>query len=233
MTPTLTAAEFEARLRAMATDEQRVKYKRFFPGDESLVGVPMGAVFALARENLAMPVTDIELLLESETHESRAGACSVMGKAATAKRVSPDRHRELYELYLRRHDRINTWDLVDLTAYQVAGSFLVHKPRTPLDELAASAFWPERRSAIVATGAFLKRGEIDDTLRIATTLAEDDVELVQKGVGWMLRYAGDVDQTALLAFLDEHAVHMSRTAVRAATEKLDKPTRARYAGLTR
>ncbi|WP_299166211.1 DNA alkylation repair protein [uncultured Arthrobacter sp.] len=169
MTESASAAGFEAKLRTLATTEQRTKYKRFFPGDDSLIGVRMGDVFALAKQNLTMPVSEIELLLESETHEVRVGACSIMGKAASVKKLAFERHRELYELYLRRHDSINSWDLVDLAAHQVVGSWLVDKSRAPLDNLAASAFWPERRSAIVATAAFLKRGEVADTLRLATT----------------------------------------------------------------
>lgn len=226
----MDAAEFESRLRAMATEEQRIKYQRFFPGDESLIGVRMGDAFALAKQNLSMPVADLEVLLESETHEVRVGAVSIMGKAASAKKVPPERHHELYNLYLRRHDRINSWDLVDLGAYQVIGSWLVDKSRSQLDVLASSSFWPERRTAIVATAAFLGRGEVADTLRIAAVLADDSEELVQKGVGWMLRYVGDKDPAALLGFLDEHAPRMARVAVRAATEKLDKPVRARYVG---
>lgn len=232
MSESLSAAEFEIRLRELATEEQRTKYQRFFPGDNSLIGVRMGDVFALAKQNLTMGTPEIEQLLESETHEVRVGACSIMGKAATAKKVSPERHGELYDLCLRRHDRINSWDLVDLVAYQVVGSWLLNRSRSPLDDLAVSTFWPRRRSAIVATAAFLKRGEVADTLRIAAILTHDEEEFVQKGVGWMLRYVGDSDEPALLAFLDEHGPQMARSAVRAATEKLAKPIRDRYVGRT-
>ncbi len=228
MTDAPAAATFEAELRRLATPEQKEKYKRFFPGDDSLIGVRMGDVFALAKGALAMPAREIERLLESDVHEVRAGACSIMGKAASHKRVSVDRHRELYELYLRRHDRIDSWDLVDLAAYQVVGSWLVDKPRDPLRVLADSSFWPERRSAIVATAAFIRRREVGDTFSIAETLVNDDQELVQKGVGWMLRYAGDVDRAALLRFLDTHAATMPRPMLRYAIEKLDKPVRADY-----
>ena len=230
MTDDAPAAVFQRDLLALATAEQRQKYTRYFPGDESLVGVRMGDVFALAGRSLAMSAGNIELLLESPIHEVRAGACSIMGKAATHRSVTSDRHRELYELYLRRHDRIDAWDLVDLAAHQVVGSWLVDKPRDPLYTLAESSFWPERRTAIVATAAFLRRSEITDTLHLARVLKGDDNDLVQKATGWMLRYAGDVDRDALLGFLDENAAGLSRVTVRAATEKFDKPTRALYLG---
>lgn len=223
-----TAAGFRNELEALANAEQRAKYTRYFPGDDSFIGVRMGDVFARAGRSLGMPVGEIETLLDSPVHEVRAGACSIMGKAATERRATASRQQELYELYLRRHDRIDSWDLVDLAAHQVLGTWLLDKPRDPLDGLAASAFWPERRSAIVATAAFLKRGDGADTLRLATTLVADDNDFVQKGTGWMLRYLGEVDRAALLGFLDEHAAAMPRVMLRYAIEKLDKPVRASY-----
>ena len=228
MTDESTAAHFQASLVARATAEQRQRYTRYFPGDDSFIGVRMGDVFALAGRALAMPVQGIETLLESTVHEVRAGACSIMGKAATHRKAGLDRREELYELYLRRHDRIDTWDLVDLGAHQVVGGWLVDKPRDPLYALAVSSFWPERRTAMVATAAFLRRGEITDTLKLARMLGADENDFVQKATGWMPRYLGDIDRDALLHFLDDAAAGLPRQTVRAATEKLDKPSRARY-----
>lgn len=188
----------------------------------------MADVFGLAKQSVDMPVGELEVLLESPIHEVRAGACSIMGKSATHRKVTPERQRELYELYLRRHDRIDAWDLVDLAAAQVLGTWLLDRPRDPLYALARSPAWPERRSAVVATAAFLRRGETTDTIAISELLVTDDHELVQKGAGWMLRYAGDVDRAALIAFLDHHAARMGRPMLRAAIEKLDKAQRAHY-----
>jgi 3-methyladenine DNA glycosylase AlkD len=233
MTDKLTAAAFLARLEAEANEEQRIAYKRYFPGDDSFIGVRMGTVFNLAKEFIAMPVAEIKRLLESPVHEARAGACSIMGKSASHKKATAERRKKLYDLYLWRHDRIDDWDLVDLAAYQVVGAWLLDKPRDPLHDLARSTFWPERRTAIVATAAFLRRGEIDDTLAISEILLNDDHELVQKGAGWMLRYAGEIDRDRFIDFLDEHAAQMPRPMLRAAIENLDKPQRAHYLKLGR
>jgi 3-methyladenine DNA glycosylase AlkD len=227
-TAALSAEAFLAGLQAQATDEQRVKYQRYFPGDGSFIGVPMGTVFAMAKAAIAMPLPEIERLLESPIHEARAGACSIMGKAATHPKATVDRHGDLYELYLRRHDRIDDWDLVDLAAHQVVGTWLLERPRQPLYQLAESSFWPERRSAIVATAAFLKRGDVADTFAISRQLMADQHDLVHKGAGWMLRYAGEVDRPALRTFLDELAPSMPRTMLRYAIEKLDPETRRSY-----
>ena len=170
---------------------------------------------------------ELEALLEQPTHEVRALACSIMGKSAAHRRTTAERRTELYDLYLRRHDRIDQWDLVDLAARDVVGGYLLERDRAPLARLAASGFWPERRTALVATFAFLKRGEVDDAFALAETLADDPEPLVQKALGWVLRAAGDLDRDRLTAFVERHAATMPRVALRAAIEHYAKDDRTR------
>ncbi|SFR73198.1 DNA alkylation repair enzyme [Agromyces sp. CF514] len=218
-----------ARLEALASAEERQKYTRYFPPDESapFIGVRMGQVFDLAKTALDLPAADLEALLEVPTHEVRALACSIMGKSAAHRRTSETRRHELYELYLRRHDRIDQWDLVDLAARDVVGGWLLERDRAPLRALAASDAWPERRTALVATFAFLKRGELDDAYAIADVVAADSEPYVAKALGWVLRTAGDVDRDRLTTFLEPRTAAMPRIALRAALEHYDKPERTR------
>ena len=113
------------------------------------------------------------------------------------------------------------------------GRSLIDRPRDVLDELAASDDPWRRRSAITATFAFIRRGELDDTYRIAERLLDDEHELVRKAVGWALRNAGDHDPARLDAFLDEHAASMPRSTLRNAIEKLAPEERKRLLGLGR
>ena len=175
-----------------------------------------------------MTAEEIERLLESPDHLSRVGAVSVMDWQARSKKTTDDRRRALYELYLRRHDLIDTWDLVDRSAIWVVGEFLVDRPREVLDRLAASDRPMERRTAILATFAFIRRGEVDDALRIAEGLADDPDDLVQKAVGWMLREVGKQDPERHAAFLDRHAGSMPRVMLRYAIEKLPQERRQHY-----
>lgn len=223
------AATLIATLERMASDEEREKYRRYFDPDPDapFIGVRMGAVFDLAKTALDLPGDELELLLEQPTHEVRALACSIMGKSAAHRKTDEARRTELYALYLRRHDRIDQWDLVDLAARDVVGRYLLDRDRSPLAGLAASAFWPERRTALVATFAFLKQGELDDAYAIAEMLAEDPEPLVQKALGWVLRAAGDIDRARLTAFVERHAARMPRVALRAAIEHFDRDERAR------
>jgi 3-methyladenine DNA glycosylase AlkD len=232
----LTAAQFIKKLKTFQSDAELKKYERYFPLDrrknDKFIGVRMGQVFVLAKEFIDLPVDEIEKLMESRIHEIRVGALSIMGKSASAKNALPKRLKELYDLYIRRHDRVNNWDLVDLAAHQLVGRYLADKPRKILYYLARSKDQWERRTAILATAHFiLKLREVDDTFKIAGILVNDEEEFVNKATGWMLRAAGDVNRERLEKFLDKHAAAMSRVALRAAIEHFDKKERDRYLGM--
>jgi len=226
----LTAEQFVKKLKTHRSSEQRTKYQRAFKHgeDDEFMGVGMGKVFALAKEFMAMPPGEIEKLLESPIHEVRVGAVSVMDWQARSKKTPEARRKELFDLYLRRHDRINNWDLVDRSAPYVVGGYLFDKPRAVLYKLARSRNIWERRTAIVSTGYFIRKGDTADTFKIAEILVKDDQDLIHKATGWMLRAAGGTDRQKLLGFLDKHAASMPRTALRYAIEHLDKEQRNHY-----
>jgi 3-methyladenine DNA glycosylase AlkD len=235
MSANVNADQFVKKLKSYQSAEKRKEYERAFKSGRSdgntFIGVRMGQVFALAKESMDMPLTEIEKLLESPIHEARVGAVSIMDFQARSKKTSEQRRKDLFELYVRRHDRINTWDLVDRSAPYVVGGYLFDKPRTILYKLARSKNMPERRTAIVSTGYFIRQGDIDDTFKIAEILLDDEEDLIHKATGWMLRAAGDVDRQRLLGFLDKHAASMPRTALRYAMEHFDKEQREHYLGM--
>lgn len=226
---TRTAGGFLAALESLSSGEELRKYKRAFPlarrGRDRFLGVRMTSVFELARAAADMPLDEVEKLLESPWHEARAGAVSIMDFQARSRSTTPGHRRALFELYLRRHDRIDSWDLVDRAAIHVVGGYLADKPRDPLYELARSPDPSERRTAIVATMYFLGSGDTRDLFEIAQLLANDPDESVQKATGWALRTAGT---PGLEDFLDHWAPSMARVALRYAVEKLPKVTRERY-----
>jgi 3-methyladenine DNA glycosylase AlkD len=226
--PDHRADRFVERLVANALHDPRTSAPT---ARDVIVGVRMAQVFALAKEFIDMPPDEIEKLLDSPIYEARVGALSIMGKQAARKRTPDDRRRELYELYLRRTDRIDNWDLVDVSAHQVVGGYLYDKPRDVLYELARSELWWERRIAMFSTMYFVRQGDVEDTFRLAEILVDDDHDLVRKVTGGMLREAGKRDRPRLLDFLDRHSATMPRIALRYAIEHLDVETRGRYLGL--
>lgn len=231
------AEAFITELWANQSDIELEKIGRYFKsgkGDygegDRFIGVRMGTVFQLAKRFVAMAPDEIEMLLESDIHEARAGAVSIMAKQYALKKTTDERRGELAALYLRRHDRINNWDLVDLGAPQVLGAWLRDKDRAVLYDLARSDNLWQRRTAMYATMAFIRLRQFDDIMAIAGMLVDDREDLINKVVGGMLRTVAMHDKPRVEAFLDRHAATMPRTALRYAIEHFSPEERADWMG---
>ncbi len=231
----LTAKKFIERLKKLQSDLELKKIQRYFKlgegeyghGDK-FMGVKMGNLFALAKEFGEMPIKEIEKLLESPIHEVRAGAVSIMDKASRNKKISKERLKDFFDLYMRRHDRINNWDLCDLGCLYMTGSYLYDKPHDILYKLARSKNIWERRTAILSTCYFIRQDDTSDTFKIAEVLVYDKEDLVHKATGWMLRFAGAKDRKKLISFLDKYAATMPRTLLRYSIEHFSKKEREYY-----
>ncbi|HOZ26137.1 MAG TPA: DNA alkylation repair protein [Hyphomonadaceae bacterium] len=231
----LTAKAFIMKLKTFQSADELRKIKGYFKSGEgqyghgdTFIGVRMGNVFALAKAFVEMSPAEIEHLMESDIHEARAGAMSIMGQQAMLKKTTEARRKELYDLYLRRHDRINNWDLVDLAAKPVIGQYLADKPRTILRKLAKSKNLWERRTALYACLWFImKEKTVDDTEAVCEILINEKEEIIQKALGGLIRCIG-IDRPRLHAFLDRHAATMPRVALRYAVEKLSAADKKRY-----
>jgi 3-methyladenine DNA glycosylase AlkD len=236
----VTAEDFIAALWSNQSDAERDKILRYFKSAEGdygagdrFIGVRMGTVFALAKQHVGMEPDEIERLLESDIHESRAGAVSIMAKQFERKTTTDERRGELAALYLRRHDRINNWDLVDLGAHQVLGRWLRDKDRGVLYQLARSDNLWERRSAMFATMAFIMARQFDDVMDIAELLVGDPEDLIHKVVGGMLRTVAMHDRKRVEVFLERHAATMPRVMLRYAIEHFSPEERAGWLGRRR
>ena len=222
----ITAKEFIERLKAYRSPQAaKANHHLMSDQDDVSIGVRMGQVFALAKEFMNMPLDEVEKLLESSIHEVRVGAVSIMDFQARSRKTPEARRKELFDLYIRRHDRINTWDLVDRSAPYVIGSYLFDKPRKVIYKLARSKKMPERRTAIVSTLYFIGKGDVDDSFKLAEILLNDKEDLIHKANGWALRFAGDKDRQRLTQFLEKYAASMPRTTLRYALEHFDKKQR--------
>jgi len=208
-------------LRMAASDDQRVKIqKRMTDAATRVIGVRMGTVFDIAKANTAMPLDDVDQLLDSDTYEERMVAVSILDFKARAKNAD---RAALYDLWMRRLDRIDTWDYIDRSAPRVVGWYLLDKPRDPLFELARSDDRWHRRAAITAAFWIIRSGDLDDPLALCEILAADPEHLVQTNVGVALREIGRVDAERLEEFLDRRGSDLSAAARRTARTALAGP----------
>ncbi len=233
-----TANKFIEELKSLKSDKEKDKISRYFKADDAgnrILGVRMKHTFDLSKEySKEMPLDEIEKLLESHWYEARMGAVSIMDFQVRPKRASEEFRGARFELYLNRHDRINNWDFVDRAAPRVIGSYLYYYklPRDVLYDLSTSDNPWERRTAIVSTAWFIKKGDLEDTFNIAERLLDDEHEYVQKAVGTWVRHAGKQDQEHLLEFIEEHAPDIQRTTLTTMIENLTKAQKEYYRSLT-
>ena len=215
---TATAEDVRAALEAAASVDQRDKILRRMT-DESIrvIGVRMGTVFAIAEANTGMPLTEVDRLLDSDTYEERMVAVSILD--FKARRKDADR-AALYDLWMRRRDRIDTWDYIDRSAPRVVGGYLLDRPRDVLFELARSDNRWHRRTAITAAFWIIRSGDLDDPLALCAILAADPEHFVQTNVGVALREIGRVDRERLEGFLSSRGADLSAHARRTARTAL-------------
>lgn len=215
----------ERELAAVADAEKAAAMASFFKigkgqygeGDKFL-GITVPVQRRIALRYRALLFTEIAALLQSPWHEHRFCALEIL--VHEYERGDEKLKRKIFNFYLEHTSGINNWDLVDTSAPYIVGAHLRTRSRRVLDRLAKSRSLWERRIAIVATLGLIKKGEIDDTFRVAAALLADPHDLMHKAVGWALRETGKVSRTALLRFLEEHYSDMPRTALRYAIEHL-------------
>ncbi len=226
-----TAKAFLEELSALQSDTEIENDQRFFRDGYSgnkLMGIRMANLFVLAKKFIGIPIGEIEVLLENEYYEARMGAVCIMDFQARDKKTTPERKKELFDVYIAKHNFINNWDMVDRSAPYVVGGYLFDKPREILYSLAKSDNVWERRTAIVATYYFIRQNDVEDTFKIAEILVNDEHDLVQKAVGSWVREAGKRDEQLLLDFLDKYSATMPRVMLRYAIERLDKGVSEHY-----
>jgi len=229
----VTADSISKQLEALGTPEEALHALRFFktgPGEygegDLFRGIRVPVLRKISPTLDVAPIPEVVRLLESAFHEDRLLALLLlMRRFAKGDDVTK---QQIYEIYLTHTRFINNWDLVDISAEHIVGSFLQCRPRTPLYRLAVSRSLWERRIAMLSTFHFIRRGEFDDTLAIAEMLLNDPEELIHKATGWLLREVGKRDLALEEGFLQQHYQQMPRVMLRYAIERFQEDRRQLY-----
>jgi len=230
-----SAALVRRSLRQFASPERAKTHAWFFKTGKGeygegdvFIGVTVPEQRLVARHFRLLPLPEVDRLLTSRVHEERLTALLILVDQFSRSKDEVERGR-IFRLYLKRLRFVNNWDLVDASAEYIVGGWLEDKPRGLLDRLAKSKHLWSRRVAMVATFHYIRQGESEDAVRIATALLADRHDLIHKAVGWMLR---EVDKragpAALQSFLEQHAATMPRTMLRYAIERLPPAERTRW-----
>jgi 3-methyladenine DNA glycosylase AlkD len=182
-------------------------------------GIKVPATREIVKKFKEAHLKDVQILLDSKVHEHRLAGLLIL----VEKFKKGENKKEIYNFYLKNTKNINNWDLVDLTAPNIVGSFLLEnkKERKILYSLVKSKNLWERRIAILSTFTLLRNKEYEDVLKISEILLKDEHDLIHKAVGWMLRELGKRDKDVEIEFLEKYYKTMPRTMLRYAIEKFD------------
>ena len=229
----MTRTDIQARLKALGNPDIAAHSARFFrtgPGEygegDQFRGIRVPALRKLARACDAADMSAVEELLMSPWHEDRL--CALFMMIRRYERGDAAQKQAMFDLYLKRVEYVNNWDLVDASAHKIVGAHLEAGKKDLLFEWVRDASLWKRRIAVIAAYWYIRRGGFDEFLLMAEQLLNDKEDLIHKAVGWMLREVGKQDRAAEEAFLRRHYRNMPRTMLRYAIERFDEKTRKAY-----
>ncbi len=227
----------EKELKKYSDKDKSANLQRFFKtgkgeygeGDVFL-GISVPQQRKIARQFFHLELNELQNLLNSKIHEKRMIALLILidKNKKACKKADEKLKKQVFDFYLKNTKNINSWDLVDLSAPNIMGNFLMEKDKRILYKLAVSKSLWERRIAIISTFCFIKNNKFEDTLRISEILLKDSHDLIHKSVGWMLREVGNRNKDAEEKFLKMHYKEIPRTMLRYAIEKFPENKRRFY-----
>ncbi|MFA6409347.1 MAG: DNA alkylation repair protein [Gammaproteobacteria bacterium] len=237
----VVASAVEKELQKLANSAKAVVLQRFFktgPGEygegDKFFGITVPVLRSVAKKYSTLDFSSLSKLLESPWHEMRLLALLilVLQYQKAFKLQEKELCGDIYKFYISNFQRINNWDLVDLSAPHIVGAELFPKDQKQSGEILLSFskdknLWL-RRIAIVSTFYFIRNNYFSHTLNISESLLEDKADLIHKASGWMLREVGKRDQECLENFLRKNKALMPRTMLRYAIERFPEDLRKGY-----
>lgn len=227
-------------LKKLSSKEKALFYPKYFksgPGeyaeDDVFIGVTIPNVRSVAKKYSRLSLPEVKELLKSKIHEERLLALFIL--VAQFNKSEEKTKEEIYKFYLTNKTHINNWDLVDSSAPYIVGEYLYNnksqenlKPEKTLEALSKSKNLWERRISIIATYYFIKKGEVDLTLKISKTLLSDKEDLIHKAVGWMLREVWKKDPGKAENFITKNYNRLPRTSLRYSIERMSPEKKFKY-----
>ena len=225
--------DIKKELQSLKNPTQAKILQRFFKTGQGeygegdiFLGIKVPIQRQIVKKYFGISLKEVQELLKSEIHEYRLTALFILVKKYELSKNEISREK-IFKVYIKNKKHINNWDLVDLSAPNIVGNYLLDKDRKILYNFAKSDYLWTRRIAMLSCYTFIKNGESKDALKIAEILLYDKHDLIQKAVGWMLRELGKrVSQDIEEEFLKKYYKKMPRTALRYSIERFsDKKKR--------
>ena len=229
----MSLTQIKKEIKKNADPQKAVLLQRFFktgPGQygegDVFLGIMVPVQRSIVKKYKDLSLKDLKELLYSDKHEERLIALLIL--VEQFQKGDEQKKEDIFAFYHLHRKRINNWDLIDLTAHRISGSYLMNKDKSLLYKLTESENIWDRRIAVMSTFYFIKNNVFVDALCIAEKLLNDKHDLMHKAVGWMLREIGKRDINTEEGFLEKHYKKMPRTMLRYAIEKFPEERRLAY-----
>lgn len=137
---------------------------------------------------------------------------------------------KLFESWLAR---VSSWADHDGLVHYLIGPMLLTEPRRTkaVFRWAKSRNrWHRRAAAVALIHSARKRTGLEQVIKVANALLKDEDDMVQKGLGWLLREAAKADPERTVSYLIAIRETAPRLVLRTACEKLSAAERARVLG---
>lgn len=215
-------------LYSLGNTEKIESAKRYFKTKKGqyaeadvFLGINLPQLRSLSLKFLDINLNQLQVMLFSKFHEERMLALLILVNRFQ-KSKSHTQKDEIFQFYTNWDNimQVNNWDLVDTSCRIIIGVYLMNNPLQLdlLTRLALSDSIWLRRISIVSTFEFIQNDKFDTTYKISNLLLNDDEDMIQKAVGWMLKEIGKRDKNSEINFLFQHRGLIPPKIMRFATE---------------
>jgi 3-methyladenine DNA glycosylase AlkD len=161
-------------------------------------------------------------LFSGEILEEKSFAVFLLEKLTAEFR---DAEFKLFESWL---GRINTWADHDALVHYLIGPMIVAKPsraNTVFRWAKSPLRWHRRAACVALIQGARQRMFFPEIIRLSNLLLTDEDDMVQKGLGWLLRETAKADANRTVPYLMSIRDRASRLILRTACETLPSATR--------
>ncbi len=234
---TRTAADLEHAMLAQANPPDAEILMRFFKTDpgqygegDMFLGCKNPVTRRTAKAFRDLPIREAVRAAHSKWHEIRLCALLILLGHYESKNACEKERATIFEEYaeLARGGFVNNWDLVDLTAPGITGTYAFEHGVDTLERFAASGRLWEERIAVLSMFPFIRANQLYEPFRMVDRFLPHPHDLMHKACGWMLREIGKRDRAALTDYLLKNKAVMSRTTLRYAIEHYPEPERKAF-----
>ena len=163
-------------------------------------------------------------LFRGRIHEEKHMAVMLLEKDAAR---LDDKAFRFFESWL---DRVRHWDEHDALAHNLLGPMMAADPRRSRRVLAWAGSknrWRRRAACVALIRGIRQHLFFPEMQRVAARLFSDRDDMVEKGLGWLLREAAKADPRRTVPYLMRVRSRASRLVLRTACETLPQGVRRR------